>query len=57
MFFVVTELDDANRKVSSLDIQVQILEKEKRDLNQSMLLSMLLLTILYLCSDCALERR
>ena len=54
---MVTELDDANRKVSSLDTQVQILEKEKRDLNQSMLLSILLLTILYLCSDWALERR
>ena len=54
---MVTELDDANRKVSSLDIQVQILEKEKRDLNQSMLLSILLLAILYLCSDCALERK
>ena len=43
---MVTELDDANRKVSSLDIQVQILEKEKRDLNQSMLFYIMLLTII-----------
>ena len=38
---MVVGLETANIKVGSLETQVQKLEKEKKDLNQGMLLSVL----------------
>ena len=38
---MVTELDAANKKIESLERQVQRLEKEKKDLNQGVLLFIL----------------
>ena len=39
LFYMVLGLETANRKVANLEIQVQKLDEEKRDLNQGMLLS------------------